>query len=636
MRSRRASRDTLQGPPETQTQAPQKGREAAFRPTRRTNGGTQTRTRRRSKTADEEWWMKGERLFDQPEFKAKRMALREAPIVREALDAWWRCTDADGNGVIDHDEYICLGIALYHVMIGDGNEQAAEQSAENDWIDDSKGLEVMTEDHFKGAIFELADLWTETIDAMEYSKFLYDLLIKMQACGLGTGDIFKGAARRRLSRRASIDHAHLDPVSEQQGQLETAQEARGQLDVQVQDEMAKPARAAQDASDSASGMVVDLGANSPSLAALLAAAPSPAQISSERPCWLPSEPDAGPQASMVSVVGDANTRTAKEKSTRGLRSRRRENLSLSEESQDLNAEVVAESATKPPVDTRHDGTKSIVIFDDDSNVPSITSSRESTKGRPRDSSMAFAAPGPQPGQPGAGAGAGLAPPGPGPGPVKASQASKVRSRRASRDTDIAFLEAMAGSSSSGGLPEEFPTATGGGQEFIQGHAPSKFRSRRVSRDYDLAAPTPRVTPRSTCVPTADAAHQAPAKEPQVRSRRVSRDYDMGATRAQNTCVPTGGAKRAPGDEPSLSFFGELPLEPGSDEKERIDQYEQFVDLTVFPADDQQTSFMAAPPPMDGVAVHSMWGPGVLASEVSRRGSSRPSRRASRENIECLR
>ena len=152
--------------------------EAAVRPTRRRN------TRRRK--SRDNVWQQGDAAFETPEMKARRQALRDDPLVGEALDAWWDATDADGNGFIDRDEYLLLGKALYHVMIPDGNEAAARKSAAADWDEDSAGATLMTGEMFKKAIFQLADLWTETVEPAEYVAFLDDLLEKMKHHGLGT------------------------------------------------------------------------------------------------------------------------------------------------------------------------------------------------------------------------------------------------------------------------------------------------------------------------------------------------------------------------------------------------------------------------------------------------------------------
>ena len=55
--------------------------------------------------------------------------------------------------------YIELSKALYRVIIADGNEVAAQQSAEDDWEEDSKGGLVMSALHFRDAIFQCV-AWT--------------------------------------------------------------------------------------------------------------------------------------------------------------------------------------------------------------------------------------------------------------------------------------------------------------------------------------------------------------------------------------------------------------------------------------------------------------------------------------------
>ena len=59
-------------------------------------------------------------------------------------------------------------------MIADDDEQAALASAEDDWNEDSRGESRMTDAMFRDAIFQLADLWTESIDVDEYVSFLLD------------------------------------------------------------------------------------------------------------------------------------------------------------------------------------------------------------------------------------------------------------------------------------------------------------------------------------------------------------------------------------------------------------------------------------------------------------------------------
>lgn len=184
-----------------------------------------TRRRRASRESIHDL-LQGDATFDLPEMRRKRQALREDPMVAEALNEWWIVTDSDGNGEIDRDEYMELGKALYRVMIADGNEAAAAKSAANDWEEDSKGREVMDSEMFKSAIFELADLWTKTLDPSEYVAFLKQLLVKMKAAGLG-GDLLlgvqlhKGVNRSRRGSKESIPTITSEPNRSRRGSKES-------------------------------------------------------------------------------------------------------------------------------------------------------------------------------------------------------------------------------------------------------------------------------------------------------------------------------------------------------------------------------------------------------------------------------
>ena len=64
--------------------------------------------------------------------------------------------------------------------------EEAEAAAEDDWASDSKGQETLSREAFMDAIFELADMWTKTIDPHEYVEFLGTLfgrLAKQDADG---------------------------------------------------------------------------------------------------------------------------------------------------------------------------------------------------------------------------------------------------------------------------------------------------------------------------------------------------------------------------------------------------------------------------------------------------------------------
>ena len=80
-----------------------KSRHTQRQPTRRCNSW-----RERSCVS----WTEGDPDFDTPEMRAERYELRSHSKVSAALDAWWRETDTNGNGSIDREEYLSLGVAF--------------------------------------------------------------------------------------------------------------------------------------------------------------------------------------------------------------------------------------------------------------------------------------------------------------------------------------------------------------------------------------------------------------------------------------------------------------------------------------------------------------------------------------------
>ena len=122
--------------------------------------GQQRRPRTRRKSQELPLWAQGDETFETEENLKARRALRHHPLVVEALDGWWRTTDANGDGSIEKDEYVVLCMKMYKTMIEEWDPVDAQKCAERDWLGDCKGEEMMTGDHFKDAIFELADIWS--------------------------------------------------------------------------------------------------------------------------------------------------------------------------------------------------------------------------------------------------------------------------------------------------------------------------------------------------------------------------------------------------------------------------------------------------------------------------------------------
>lgn len=141
--------------------------------------------------------------FETPEMLAKRRQLKHHPDVIAALDDWWLATDADGSGSIDCDEFTELLKAIYRVKVDADDEDDCQRTAAEEAREDFVGITTMDMARFQVAIFELADMYTETVDPQEYVVFLHLLLEELKSKGrLGAKE------GRRTDDIASFDASH--------------------------------------------------------------------------------------------------------------------------------------------------------------------------------------------------------------------------------------------------------------------------------------------------------------------------------------------------------------------------------------------------------------------------------------------
>eukprot|EP00741_Cyanophora_paradoxa_P000945 tig00000448_g913.t1 len=105
----------------------------------------------------------------------QRESLKFDPAVREVLERLWVVADVDEDGVIDHDEYVDLNKRIYKHLNAVWDEAAAALNAELDWAFDVQSAAALDRPRFFLSFFQLADQWTDGIDAQEYARFLEGL-----------------------------------------------------------------------------------------------------------------------------------------------------------------------------------------------------------------------------------------------------------------------------------------------------------------------------------------------------------------------------------------------------------------------------------------------------------------------------
>ena len=105
--------------------------------------------------------------FESAAMLERRRELKEHPEVAGALTAWWDATDFDRSGTIDREEYVELLKSIYRVKVSADDEEDCQKCAEDDAVEDFEGITFMNQGRFYDGIFELVDLWTETLDPAE-------------------------------------------------------------------------------------------------------------------------------------------------------------------------------------------------------------------------------------------------------------------------------------------------------------------------------------------------------------------------------------------------------------------------------------------------------------------------------------
>ena len=104
----------------------------------------------------------------------ERVALKSDRRVQAALARLWDAANTDSRDqVLDRAEYGVMHrkmLLALRPMIG---PREALRSAEEDWAADAEGEAVKAIDRpkFEWALFELADLWTDSVSAAEYADF---------------------------------------------------------------------------------------------------------------------------------------------------------------------------------------------------------------------------------------------------------------------------------------------------------------------------------------------------------------------------------------------------------------------------------------------------------------------------------
>lgn len=128
------------------------------------------------------YWQQGDATMYSPQKLEERYRLRRRPEMLEELHLYWTTMlrsaffskVVDLESVIDKTDYVRFVRKLYKVMAPPESFDDIEATtrARADWERDSKGEGILTRKHFGDAMFELADMWVDGLEADHYVAFL--------------------------------------------------------------------------------------------------------------------------------------------------------------------------------------------------------------------------------------------------------------------------------------------------------------------------------------------------------------------------------------------------------------------------------------------------------------------------------
>ena len=120
----------------------------------------------------------------------EREKLRHHPKILNELQLWWdtliswaKTTQGRSDATsLNFEEYCQLHRVLYRELLGEDeyDEAEADEAAAEEWQLDCGGAETLEHAEFFNSIFELADMYVDSIEAKEYSDFLKDLRLNVK------------------------------------------------------------------------------------------------------------------------------------------------------------------------------------------------------------------------------------------------------------------------------------------------------------------------------------------------------------------------------------------------------------------------------------------------------------------------
>ncbi|EQC41419.1 hypothetical protein SDRG_01388 [Saprolegnia diclina VS20] len=105
-----------------------------------------------------------------------RLALRENPLLLRLTQTFWSLTNVDVEATMTFTDYSDIMVRVHKILNEHFDAQTTLLSIEDDWASDTKGTNVLPYDAFHLSLYELVDLWCDSVKVDDYVSLLYLIL----------------------------------------------------------------------------------------------------------------------------------------------------------------------------------------------------------------------------------------------------------------------------------------------------------------------------------------------------------------------------------------------------------------------------------------------------------------------------
>ncbi|KDO34853.1 hypothetical protein SPRG_22063 [Saprolegnia parasitica CBS 223.65] len=118
----------------------------------------------------------GDLAYYSEESLQQRLALRGDPLLLRLTRTFWSLTNVGAETTMTFGDYSDLMMRVHKILNEHFDVQMTLHSIEDDWVSDTSGTNILTYDAFHLSLYELVDLWCDSVKVDDYVSLLYFIL----------------------------------------------------------------------------------------------------------------------------------------------------------------------------------------------------------------------------------------------------------------------------------------------------------------------------------------------------------------------------------------------------------------------------------------------------------------------------